>query len=123
MKRAAFYLLAGVIAFQLVIVAGVLVACFRTGNERCTGDKVSAVDADDRRSVVHALWSREDALDNLSVGDDVTHAAHLPLLLLGFLLGHLHQVKDALPVAVQPSKAKHQCITRLHFSYQWQRSS
>ena len=30
MKRAAFYLLSGVIAFQLVIVAGVLVACFRT---------------------------------------------------------------------------------------------
>ena len=41
MKRAAFYLLSGVIAFQLVIVAGVLVACFRTGNDRCTGDKVN----------------------------------------------------------------------------------
>ena len=41
MKRAAFYLLSGVIAFQLVIVAGVLAACFRTGSERCTGDKVS----------------------------------------------------------------------------------
>ena len=41
MKRAAFYLLAGVITFQLVIVAGVLVGCFRTGDERCTGDKIN----------------------------------------------------------------------------------
>lgn len=41
MKRAAFYLLAGVIAFQLMIVAGVLVGCFRSGSERCTGEKVS----------------------------------------------------------------------------------
>ena len=41
MKRAAFYLLAGVIAFQLVIVAGVLAACFHTANPKCTGNKIS----------------------------------------------------------------------------------
>ena len=50
MKRYAFYLLAGVIAFQLVIIAGVLAGCFFVypkiqdrdpSNERCSGQQVS----------------------------------------------------------------------------------
>ena len=40
MKRAAFYLLAGVITFQLVIVSGVLAACFYTANQKCTGERI-----------------------------------------------------------------------------------
>jgi len=39
MKRAAFYLVAGVISIQLLIVSGVLFGCFRTGNGKCTGEK------------------------------------------------------------------------------------
>ena len=39
MRKAAFYLLASVIGFQLVIIAGVLSACFYTNNGRCTGQK------------------------------------------------------------------------------------
>ena len=41
LKKMAFYLLAGVISFQLVIVAGVLAACFYTTNPKCTGNKIS----------------------------------------------------------------------------------
>ena len=41
MKKMAFYLLAGVITFQLVIVASVLAACFYTASSKCTGNKVS----------------------------------------------------------------------------------
>ena len=41
MRKAAFYLLASVIGFQLVIIAGVLAACFYTNNGRCTGQKAS----------------------------------------------------------------------------------
>jgi hypothetical protein len=40
MKRAAFYLVASVISIQLLIVTGVLYGCFRTGAEKCTGDRV-----------------------------------------------------------------------------------
>ena len=40
MRKAAFYLLAGVIGSQLLIIAGVLAACFYTGNQKCTGEKV-----------------------------------------------------------------------------------
>ena len=36
MRRPAFYLLAGIISFQLVIVAGVIAGCFVTKTERCT---------------------------------------------------------------------------------------
>ena len=36
MRRPAFYLLAGVISFQLAIVAGVITGCFITKTERCT---------------------------------------------------------------------------------------
>jgi len=39
MRRGAFYLLAGVITFQLVIIAGVLSACFWTHSDKCTGEK------------------------------------------------------------------------------------
>jgi len=39
MKKAAFYLVAGVISIQLMIVSGVLIGCFRTGAEKCTGDR------------------------------------------------------------------------------------
>lgn len=39
MKKPAFYLVAGVISIQLFIVAGVLIGCFRTGTEKCTGDR------------------------------------------------------------------------------------
>ena len=39
MKRAAFYLVAGVISFQLLIVGGVLIGCFRSGADKCTGDR------------------------------------------------------------------------------------
>ena len=39
MKRAAFNLVAGVIAVQLLIVGGVLIGCFRTGAQKCTGDR------------------------------------------------------------------------------------
>ena len=39
MKRAAFNLVAGVIALQLVIVGGVLYGCFITKSEKCTGDR------------------------------------------------------------------------------------
>lgn len=41
MKRAAFRLVAGVVAAQLVIVSSTLAACFVTGNDRCDGSKVS----------------------------------------------------------------------------------
>ena len=40
MKKAAFYLVASVITIQLLIVSGVLFGCFRTGNGKCTGEKV-----------------------------------------------------------------------------------
>jgi hypothetical protein len=39
MKRAAFYLVAGVIGVQLLIVGGVLYGCFKTQAEKCTGDR------------------------------------------------------------------------------------
>ncbi len=39
MKAPAFYLVAGVISLQLFIVAGVLIGCFRTHSEKCTGDR------------------------------------------------------------------------------------
>jgi hypothetical protein len=39
MKKATFYLVATVIATQLLIVSGVLIGCFRTGNGKCTGEK------------------------------------------------------------------------------------
>ena len=39
MKKAAFHLVAGVISIQLLIVAGVLIGCFRTQAEKCTGDR------------------------------------------------------------------------------------
>ena len=39
MKSPAFYLVAGVISIQLFIVAGVLIGCFRTNSEKCTGDR------------------------------------------------------------------------------------
>ena len=39
MKRAAFNLVAGVIAVQLLIVAGVLIGCFKTQAAKCTGDR------------------------------------------------------------------------------------
>nr|BAR34279.1 hypothetical protein [uncultured Mediterranean phage uvMED] len=41
MRRAAFYLLAAVITFQLIMVAGVLTACFSTKTKQCTGDRMS----------------------------------------------------------------------------------
>tara|TARA_B100001741_G_C16243715_1_gene455225 strand:+ start:371 stop:577 length:207 start_codon:yes stop_codon:yes gene_type:complete len=49
-KRPAFFLLATVIGFQLVIISGVLAGCFFVyptiqdrdpGNERCSGESVS----------------------------------------------------------------------------------
>ena len=40
MKKAAFKLVAAVIFVQLIIVAGVLIGCFRTGAEKCTGNRV-----------------------------------------------------------------------------------
>ena len=40
MKRAAFNLVAGVIAVQLLIVSGILIGCFKTQAEKCTGDRV-----------------------------------------------------------------------------------
>jgi hypothetical protein len=39
MKKAAFKLVAAVIFVQLIIVAGVLIGCFRTGAEKCTGNR------------------------------------------------------------------------------------
>ena len=39
MKKPAFYLVAGVITIQLLIVAGTLFGCFRTHADRCTGDR------------------------------------------------------------------------------------
>ena len=41
MKRAAFRLVAGVVAAQLVIVSSTLAACFVTRNDKCDGSKVS----------------------------------------------------------------------------------
>ena len=41
MKRAAFKLVAFVVAVQLTIVIGTVAACFITRNDKCTGDKVS----------------------------------------------------------------------------------
>ena len=44
MKRAAFALLASVIGFQLVLIAGVLAGCFAihpTQSDRCDGSKAS----------------------------------------------------------------------------------
>tara|TARA_B110000003_G_scaffold185585_1_gene184414 strand:- start:788 stop:967 length:180 start_codon:yes stop_codon:yes gene_type:complete len=40
-KKAAFYLVASVIFIQLLVVSGVLIGCFRTGNGKCTGDKAA----------------------------------------------------------------------------------
>ena len=39
MKKPAFYLVAGVISIQLIMVSGVLSACFVTKDQRCTGDR------------------------------------------------------------------------------------
>jgi hypothetical protein len=39
MKRAAFNLVAVVIGLQLIIVGGVLIGCFKTQAEKCTGDR------------------------------------------------------------------------------------
>ena len=39
MKRAAFHLVAVIISLQLVIVGGVLIGCFKTQAEKCTGDR------------------------------------------------------------------------------------
>ena len=39
MKKAAFYLVATVISIQLLIVSGVLFGCFRTRNNKWTGEK------------------------------------------------------------------------------------
>ena len=39
MRKAAFYLVASVIAIQLTMVSGVLAACFITKDQRCTGDR------------------------------------------------------------------------------------
>lgn len=41
MKRAAFKLVAFVVAAQLILVAGTIVGCFFTRNDKCTGDRVS----------------------------------------------------------------------------------
>ena len=41
MKKAAFYLVAGVISIQLLMVAGVLTGCFITRNQKCDGTKAS----------------------------------------------------------------------------------
>jgi hypothetical protein len=41
MKRAAFKLVAFVVAVQLVIVTSTLAACLFTRNDKCTGDKLS----------------------------------------------------------------------------------
>ena len=41
MKRAAFRLVAFVVATQLVLVAGTLAACFITRNDKCDGSKMS----------------------------------------------------------------------------------
>jgi hypothetical protein len=41
MKTAAFKLVAGVVAAQLVIVSTTLAACFVTRNAKCDGSKVS----------------------------------------------------------------------------------
>ena len=41
MRKAAFKLVAAVISIQLLIMAGVLIGCFRTSNEKCDGSKVS----------------------------------------------------------------------------------
>jgi hypothetical protein len=41
MKKAAFYLVAGVISIQLLMVAGVLTGCFITKNNKCDGTKTS----------------------------------------------------------------------------------
>tara|TARA_R110000765_G_C18920068_1_gene605795 strand:- start:1634 stop:1822 length:189 start_codon:yes stop_codon:yes gene_type:complete len=44
MKRTAFYLLASVIGFQLVLIAAVLAGCFAaypTADSRCDGSKAS----------------------------------------------------------------------------------
>ena len=41
MKRAAFTLLAAVIAGHMVIVTGVLYGCFNSKSKKCTGEKIS----------------------------------------------------------------------------------
>ena len=41
MKKAAFYLVAGVISIQLIMVAGVLAGCFIKPNTKCDGSKSS----------------------------------------------------------------------------------
>tara|TARA_B100001564_G_C20406783_1_gene563756 strand:+ start:82 stop:261 length:180 start_codon:yes stop_codon:yes gene_type:complete len=41
MKRAAFRLVAFVVATQLALVAGTLAACFIYETKECTGDKIS----------------------------------------------------------------------------------
>jgi len=40
-KKAAFYLLAGIIGVQLAILAGSTAACFALQDQRCDGTKIS----------------------------------------------------------------------------------
>ena len=41
MKRAAFYMVAGVISIQLLIIAASITGCFVTRAEKCDGSKTS----------------------------------------------------------------------------------
>jgi hypothetical protein len=52
MKRPALYLVAGVIGFQLLIIAGTLIGCFTVypkivnrdpGDERCSGENIATI--------------------------------------------------------------------------------
>ena len=41
MKKAAFYLVAGVISIQLIIIAAAITGCFVTRAQKCDGEKTS----------------------------------------------------------------------------------
>ena len=41
MKKAAFYLVAGVISIQLIIIAAAIAGCFVTRAQKCDGGKTS----------------------------------------------------------------------------------
>ena len=41
MKKYAFWLLAFVIGWQLILISSTLIACLRTGNSECTGGRMA----------------------------------------------------------------------------------
>ena len=69
---------------------------------------------------LNVLWSLvvtiELLLDVFGMSDD-------PMRSLGLGDRNINQLEHTLAITVETTKANHQSITFLHFSYHWQRSS